>query len=246
MLKQRGRKIPSAKSAAATLYDRAKDYYEKNRPLKTDSEGFVSFWQWNAKEKNVEYNRMPLSDAYKHFARHYAKQAWQIDSDPPQIRKLYLATSLDKGNVAEVTNLAKIDLLEQVLAESMLDGHDVAAQSAATLLGTKGGAGELLASQDGRVRVLVQATMAKNRRVRFAALETVMALKPQTPFPGSSFVAETLTWFAKADGQRILVSAHPKSGEAAQLAGYFGTQGYRGELATNGREAMRQAAFRSL
>ncbi len=268
ILKRRGHTIPTREAAAAALYQRAKDYYEKNRPLKTDAEGKVSFWTWNTTEKKVEYVQMTVPDAYRHFAWHYARQAHELAPKQPWIRKLHLAATFDRTTHQNgldeekpldeaLLQLADTEILEEILCESMSDGHDGAALAAATLLGMKGNvndnADDLLASKDGKPRVLVQATMAENRRVRFAALESIMALNPTKPFPGSSYVVEALMWFARADGKRILVSAHPKQAEAAQTAGYFialsdenskpSTElGYRGELAGNGKEAMRKAA----
>ncbi len=256
ILERRGQKIPEPPEAAATLFARAKDYYDKNRPLKSDADGMVSFWTWNAAEQKVEYVEMTVPEAYRYFAWNYARQAWQIHPKHSQIRELYLATIFDRAahsngldkpvtpdnkEIGDVTELIDIKLLERILAQSGKDDHDGTATVAAVLLGRLGSTEELLVSDDGRPRILVQATAAKNRRVRFAALEAVMSLKPDTPFPGSSLIAEALTWFAHADGRRVLVSAHPKQTDAAKTAGFFIESGYSGELASNSRDAMQKA-----
>jgi CheY-like chemotaxis protein len=84
--------------------------------------------------------------------------------------------------------------------------------------------------------------MAKDQRVRFAALEAIMTLQPEKPYAGSSYVAETLLWFAHANGQRVLVVAHPKLADAAKTAGFFIGCGYQAELAQTCRETMQLAA----
>jgi CheY-like chemotaxis protein len=68
-----------------------------------------------------------------------------------------------------------------------------------------------------------------------------MTLQPEVPYSGSSFVAETLVWFSRAEGRRILVSTHPKLSNAAKTAGYFIGCGYQGELAQTCRAAMQFA-----
>ncbi len=159
ILTRRGHRIPDAEQAAATLFARAKDYYEKNRPLKSDVDGMVSFWIWNATEKKVEHVEMSVPDAYRHFAWHYARQAWQIEPEQPAIQTLYVATTFefaaykngldkpipaDNREINDVAELIDIKSLEQILSESMNDGHAGAAQVAATMLGMGGNAEDLL------------------------------------------------------------------------------------------------------
>jgi len=261
-LKERGFKIPDAENAAATLFVRANDYFEKNRPLKPDSDGYIQFWNWDEKEKKPRYIRMLIPAAYRFFAYRYAEGAYRIQPEIQEIRQLYLTTlfertayingldkplNLDESGLTGIADKmepdqsSRLKLLEQVLKDGIEKEHYAAAQAAAVLLGKQGNK-ELLNTADGKPSPLVQAVVAKDRRVRFAALEAVMSLKPDVPYPGSSLVTETLIWFSRADGRRVLVSAHPKQTNAAKTAGYFIGCGYKGELALTCREAMQIAA----
>lgn len=256
-IRQSAGRLPTAEEAAATLYHRAKDYYERSRTLKTGPDGYVRFWNWDAGEGKPRYIRMLLPSAYRLFALRYAGQAYRLQPDDPTIHRLYLAALFDravhlggldgpvdwqKTGVADALEETTPERLRQVLQDGIDSQHYAVAQAAAQALGERGEASELLASQNGRPGPLVQALDCPDRRVRFAALEAIMTLKPEKSFAGSSYVTETLAWFSRADGAAVLVSAHPKTSEAARTFGYFIEQGFRGELATTSGEAMRKAA----
>jgi hypothetical protein len=265
LLQKRHLKIPNSEDASAILLARANDYFEKNRSLKPGFDGYVRFWNWDEKEKKPNYIQMLLPAAYRSFAFRYADHAYRIKPEIQEIRRLYLAaffeqTAYNNGRDAPFDLEAlgvnefvrKVEpepkqqqiLLEQVLRDSLSKEHFAAAQVSAMLLGGLGDVKSLLlrGSSDGKPGLLVQAVIAKDRRVRFAALEAVMRLQPAEPYPGSSFVSESLIWFSRADGQRVLISAHPKQSSAARTAGYFIGCGYDGELATTCRSAMQLAA----
>ncbi|MDR3232655.1 MAG: hypothetical protein LBT46_03130 [Planctomycetaceae bacterium] len=92
------------------------------------------------------------------------------------------------------------------------------------------------------IESLAKATVAQNRRLRFSALQAVMNLKPSQPYAGSSLVAETLIWFSKADGERIIVTAHPKISAASEIGSYFMPLGYKNIAAATCREALQAAS----
>lgn len=260
-----GRK-PSATEAVATLYGRAVDYCNRNRSLKVDSDGYVRFWNWSEDEKKANYIRMTVPAAYRLFAYRYALQAWRISPEgSPEhdaVRRLYLMTLFDRtahlngldepldpenGSLKDELDDLKISDLEQILDQAIEKEHYGAAKVAATLIGKQiadeeNPARKLLNSKEGKPRSIVRAVACPDRRVRFAALESIMSVKPDSPYPGSSFVAEALDWFSRADGRRILIAAHPKYSEAAKSAGHFIGLGYQNDLVANGKEAMQKAA----
>jgi len=69
-----------------------------------------------------------------------------------------------------------------------------------------------------------------------------MRISPTEPFAGSSIVSETLVWFSKSDGQRIVLSGHPQMASAIQTANLFLGDNYTTEMATTNRELHRLAA----
>ncbi len=248
---------PTAEKAAVVLYKRAKDYFEKNRGVKTDADGYVKFWNWDANEFKVKHIRMLVPAAYRLFAWRYASLAHQILPDDDGIKRLYLLTLFDRtanlngldtplGDDPSKLRVAAAELsvaqLEAMLKEGIESEHFAAAQIAATLLGERNVDELLYDSNSDKPRILVQALSAPDRRVRYAALEAVVKLKPQRPFPGSSLVVDNLTWFARSSGKRVVVVAHPRQSIAAKVGGHFSSCGYKAELAETSARALRAAA----
>ncbi|MDR0869660.1 MAG: hypothetical protein LBN39_02605 [Planctomycetaceae bacterium] len=234
---------------AAALAARANDYIEKNRPLRSDADGRVLCWVENGKDGKAQTALLSVPAAYREYAYRCAKQAYSLDT---AFETLYYLTAFERaahkkeeGKEYEqeaVPASLSPSSLERILTESLKREQYGAAQVAATLLGEKGKAETQLNTADGQPSPLVLAVVAKNRSVRFAAAEAVMKLKPQKPYPGSSFVSETLTWFSRADGRKVLVSAHPNQTDAMRTAGHFIACGYKSEIAKSCKEAMRAAA----
>ena len=248
---------PTAEKAAVVLYKRAKDYFDKNRALKSDAEGYVRFWNWDAVENKPKHIKMLVPAAYRLFAWRYASLAHRVLPDDDGIKRLYLLTLFDRtahlngldtplGDDPAAFQYAFGELttaqLETVLKEAMASGHFAAAQIAATLLGERTADELLYDSPSDKPRIHVQAVAAPDRRVRFAALEAVMKINPEKPFPGSSLVVDALTWFAGSEGKRIAVVAHPRQAIAAKVGGHFAVCGYQAELAATSAAAMRTAA----
>ncbi|GHT18209.1 hypothetical protein FACS1894189_5790 [Planctomycetales bacterium] len=256
LLKQRQIKVPDLAEAVALLYARGNDYLTRNRPLNADADGNVPLWYWNETEKKPMYMAVPLVAAYRLLALRYAAQAYSLDSETLSVKQLYLITlfeqavyhngldeplDLDATGLNEKVGDATTGFLEQMLKQSIEKEYYAAAKVTAMLLGKRGNAA-LLNNTGTKGSLLVQAAVSKDRRLRFAALEAVMSLKPAEPYPGSSSISETLVWFSKADGQRRFIAAHPKLSYATQTSGFFLGNGYKAETAASCREAMQRAA----
>ena len=256
-VEKRQKTRPTAEQAAVVLAQRAKDYFEKNRAVKIDPDGYVRFWNWDAKEGKPKHIRMLIPAAYRLFAWRYASLANRILPDDDGIKRLYLLTLFERaahlngldtplGDDPATFHAAVGELttaqLEAILKEGIESEHFGAAQIAATLLGQRT-ADELLYDAVGnKPRILVQAVAAPDRRVRYAALEAVMALKPDKPYPGSSLIVDALTWFVASEGKRIAVVAHPRQAIASKVGGHFAACGYQAELAATSSAALRVAA----
>lgn len=95
----------------------------------------------------------------------------------------------------------------------------------------------------GRPSTLVKLVTHPDRRIRFTAMEAILGLNPQQPFTGSSAVADALGYFAASTGERKALIADPNVGRARDVAGLFtSTNGARGEVASNSRDAVRIVA----
>jgi hypothetical protein len=95
----------------------------------------------------------------------------------------------------------------------------------------------------GRPSALVKLVTHPDRRIRFAAMEAIVALNPQQPFTGSSAVADALGYFAASTGERKALIADANIGRARDVAGLFAAaHGTRGEIASSSRDAVRIVA----
>jgi CheY-like chemotaxis protein len=75
-----------------------------------------------------------------------------------------------------------------------------------------------------------------------AAIEAIVALRPDRPYPGSSFLPEAISYFAASSGTRRVLVGAPHAEDAIQLVGSLIAAGYEIDTATNGHELVRKAA----
>ena len=120
-------------------------------------------------------------------------------------------------------------------------GHTAAAKGAAQILGDSGDA-RLLTRDGANPSPLVQALRSSDRRLRVAAVEAVMKLKPTMPFAGSSYLTDALADMIGATGHRRAAIAFPTLESLQELAGMTNAAGFQTETATNGRQLFAAAA----
>ncbi|MDR2171120.1 MAG: hypothetical protein LBP59_13330 [Planctomycetaceae bacterium] len=243
------------KKSVQTLYKRARDYYSRNRHLRADEDGKIRFWNWNESNKSAEYIQLNVLDAYRLFAYRYAKLAYEIadknGDDFDMVRRFYISAlfeyisyidglddmlDLDSSGLYGVVSSLPLLQLDRIMTEAIAEEHFEVARVAAALWGRVGNTASFISSAGGQPHPLIRAITAPDRRLRFAALETIMKLNPSSPFQGSSHVVDTLVWFAKAEGQKKVVVTHPKLSEASRFLGQLIPLGYSGELATTCRK----------
>ncbi|MDR1053764.1 MAG: hypothetical protein LBL39_06275, partial [Planctomycetaceae bacterium] len=149
---------------------------------------------------------------------------------------------LESSGLLRVATSLPLVQLNRVMTDAIAEEHFEVAKVAAIIWGRIGNLQSFTHPANGQPHPLVRAVAAPDRRLRFAALETIMKLNPTAAYQGSSLVAETLVWFARAEGQKIVVVIHPKLAEASRFAGYFIPLGYSNELATTCRKGFLLAA----
>lgn len=245
---------PSAKLAVDMLTRRAKDYWEGREGFPSAVLGRVDVWTWDPVGKKLESTPIPVESATRLAAARLAEAAHSIAPDDHEVLLLHLATALEEasqsagrdkplksgGTAAKRVTGQGPATVEGVLQFAIDAGHPAAATAAARILGRIGSAGELL-YRGPEPAPLVQAMRRPDRRLRMAACEAVLELDPAEPFAGSSFVLDTLGYFAGTSGQPRALSAAPTSQEAQRVAGYLAVLGYEVDIATTGREAVRLA-----
>ncbi len=101
---------------------------------------------------------------------------------------------------------------------------------------------ELLLHQGPAASPLVLAAIHADRRVRMAALESIVALQPTRPYAGSHYVPQALAFAASTGGGPKALLAGPKREEMLRLAGFLAARGIGVDTATNGRDMLRLAA----
>ena len=257
------RNVPNQESAAATLYAMASNYFRGKVPFMTDADKNVSLWILKEGAELPKFVTIHEDEASRYFAEKFARYAHCIDPQKPAYRQLWLVTFFDLkgsnlGNLKEadlstnnsikydekllrdMLNGLSIDDVESALRFAMLQDHPIAARVAAELMGEIGDV-EAIIYKRGSQSALVKAAGFSDRRVRFAALQSIIKLNPDRPYPGSSVVTQSLVYFTRATGQKRAVVVCPWLGDATAIANLLAPLGYTSETATMGRQAMQLA-----
>jgi len=255
MVKKLSRNVPNQVKAAETLYSMASNYFRGKAPFMTDANNEVSFWMLKEGEELPVFITDGEDVASRYFAEKFARFATCLDPQKPTYRQLWLVAFLDlKGAEIGSDNLITLDeeLLKAMLAGLTIDdvesalrfamqqGKPIAARVAAELMGEFGDV-EAVIYKRGSQSALVKAAGFSDRRVRFAALRSIIKLQPNRPYPGSSTVSQSLVYFTRATGKKRAVVVAPWLGEATSLASLLDPLGYTSESATTGRQAMQLA-----
>jgi HEAT repeat protein len=254
-LEQLARKVPLRQEAAEYLLARAEEYYQHRQPVGPVVEGHVQFWRWDAAQRRPVAKSLLPDDAQLATAARLASHAYAIAPDDSAVRRLFVAATLDAaayaagldaplpdgpGTPVATASAFDVKLLEEVLRFTVLGGHPAAATAVVRILGRKGTAEQLLASGE-HFTPLVLAARHGDRRLRLAALETIVRLHPQQGFAGSSHVPESLAYFTATTGNRRVLIAGMGAEKAMHSAGALMSSGYQIDVAPNGRDMLRRA-----
>jgi len=255
MVQKLSRNVPNQAQAAEILYSMAGNYFRGKVPYMTDADNKVSFWMLKEGEELPVFITDGEDVASRYFAEKFARYATCLDPQKPAYRQLWLVAFLDlkgaeMGSDNSITldeNLLQamlsgltIDDVESALRFAMQQGKPIAARVAAELMGEFGDV-ETVIYKRGSQSALVKAAGSSDRRVRFAALQSIIKLQPNRPYPGSSTVSQSLVYFTRATGKKRAVVVAPWLGDATSLATLLNPLGYTSESATTGRQAMQLA-----
>ncbi len=248
-------RLPTRRQAALLLAQETRSYFNRQRALRADAGDRVEVWFWDAAENRLAMKRYQSADAALLIAARLARQAHAVAPDDHQIRLLKLTTELElaayenglskplpsgEGTVSAEVSQCGSEVVEDVLELAMATEHIPAATAAARILGSIGTAEELL-YQGSRKAPLVRAAQHADRRLRFAALEAIMKLRPAGPFAGSSQVLEAIGFFAASGGTRRALIAGPGTEASRQIAGFLAGLGYEIDTASTGNGLIRLA-----
>lgn len=247
---------PDKETAAALLASEAALFFEQQKPLSREMEGQTPYWEYDDATGKVKETWIGRNDAYRRLAARFAREAYSVLPEHPGLELLHLTTSLEDaayrngldnplpmdaetpaGQAAE----HGVEMLTDVAMFAMAEGRPAAATAAVRILGQIGSPEKLLyvGADPG---VLAQAAKQSDRRLRYAAVEAIMALAPEQAYPGASDVLTTLLHIASSEGRRIAVVAGPRPQKTSHLAGQILALGYEAEPYPDGRKAIERAA----
>ena len=244
---------PTTAEVRHMLATYARDFYSGDRFVRPDAQDNAVVWRWDAKSKQPVRVKMRARDVSMVVAARLARDLVEIAPEDKEYVQLFLGASLEvDGRLARagipqaiVTRQATTEAIKQgpevldaLLESTMKSGHIYAARAAAKLLGEHGDV-SLLRTANARPSPLVRAVKHRDRRLRFAALEAIMKLNPQGPYPGSSYVSEALGFFVGSRGQRRALVLYADLAEAQRQAGLLGAAGYDAEATTSPRMAFK-------
>jgi hypothetical protein len=248
----------TASPDAERLLTNALDRYRRGtRAFAADNNGEVVLWDWDAPAEKLGYLCYSADEAQTIWMARLAFALAQLRPENLAYRRQALLLGFDaaippRGGADSRTSATRPDeqafhamaasadvaLLNSVLADALKQHRSRAAIRAAELLGEREDAG-ILYSRTPEPAPLAAALDYPDRRVRFAALEAIMRLDPQSPFPGDSRVPSALGYFATGANERRAMVAMPIAGQATTLAGRLSGLGVEAEAATRGAPAVR-------
>jgi hypothetical protein len=150
------------------------------------------------------------------------------------------AVPRDKDSAFSIAADMGAQTVESALSYALARDHAAAATVAAQILGEIENA-EMLVRTGADPCPLAAALTHDDKRLRFAAAQAIVALKPTRPFPGLSHLKSALVYFATSAGTRKAIIGFPNIETARNLAGMVNSLGFDGETATNGRELLIKA-----
>jgi CheY-like chemotaxis protein len=246
--------LPSKSDAERFLHGEVVSYLEGKLPGKLDHENRIEMWKWDDTQKRPVRGLFDPIAAPLLLAARLGSELTAIAPENRQYRLLHLVASLESAKAESgwdqplpsgtgtAFDFAKknLDMSEEVLRYSLDRGH---VGSAIAALEVMGGAGDasFLRSSGGQPREVAKALRHPNRRVRFAALQAVLQIAPQSPYAGASYLPEALGYFARTAGTRRVLIGHPRPEISQSMAGIFLELGIDSDVTSTGREALQLA-----
>jgi hypothetical protein len=254
-LKKLGGALPSKDQAVRLLMDNAKKYFNHRQIVPGVADGKTEVWHWDESQRQCVVESMAAGDASRALAERLARQAFDIAPENAAAVQLHIATMLEAAAyknglskplddktgaaAAEAINLGP-KAVEAAMGYAMADGHPASATAAAQILGQIGKAEELLYSGS-KPCALALALQNPDRRLRIAAARAIAELKPKRPFAGSSYMLQTLGYFASSSGMRRALLAGANVEDLRRMVPALSAAGFQADTATNGREVMQMA-----
>ena len=210
-------RVPTRAEAGKLLQREIRAYLAGDRPLSTDHTGQVEFWDWNDQASALAARSYVAADANVFLAERLSRDLSALGPENAAHRRLRLRcllehdkirTGLDQplprgeGTAYSLANRMGPGEVNQVLTEALDAGQLGAALGAVEILSEIGGPA-LVDGRIGKPAALVRAAGHGDRRLRFAATGAILRLGSESPFAGSSRVADNLVGFPQILDLRV-------------------------------------------
>lgn len=251
------RSVPSSVYGAAELLTkRAKHHLDGNPPIKTDVDDTIEMWTWSAEQNSVVPNVLNSKAAGAVTAARLARDAYELYPNLDTARLLLVSRlqvdqslgGLDEllpkgiGSAYQIGRAQGITAACSALEYSLDNGHEAAAVGACELISHLCHASPEAGSG---WTPLVRALQYPSRRVRYAAVRSIMKIDPRQRFVGSSFLMEALIDLAKASGSPGAVVGMPRRDANDNLSGLLSSMGFSVAQANEGRPLLKLATSSS-
>jgi hypothetical protein len=244
----------NSEQAEQTLQAAITSYVKGSPPFTPDESNQVELWFWNDTTKSLSSQRYSADEARVIWMARLASALAQLRPGNCDYERHALMTALEAvsfnspphvstGAAPAIQKLlASADpaLLNETLADSLAANYAYSAAAIIDELGKRGDV-SILYTGNAKPSPLASALTHPNRRVRFAALQAIMAIDPASPYPGSSKVPDALTWFADSSGEKQALVAMPTNVMSTDLAGKLAAHKYLAAATNRGRDAVDMA-----
>lgn len=244
--------IPDRPEAAERIAAFGRRFFLRTIPLGPSADGTRTIWLWNAETGAAESKTLSDEEVYRIRAAYLLHGASKVDHSNRQIaaeaavalgeRILYdngLDNPPDTDRFQREFGAISNEELLAALEWSLKSGRSKGGVIPTLLLG-KTGEKSLVLGQNGPT-ALVRAACAPDRRLRFAALEAIDAIAPETSYPGSANVVNALLHFASASGKRFALIGVSKLENGSLIGNCFSDSTVRVMPVTSGGTLIRLA-----
>ncbi len=254
---------PSQDQVFDLLIETTRNYLDGRVSLPVDVDGNATVWTWDAEKNTPVATAYPAPQAATRIALRLAADALSIDPSNETARQLYLVTLLQLAGQTSAWD-APLELsanspaarasefgvgpLRTAMETALRENRVPAAIAAAKIferLGPARAKAILAADKKNQPAPLVRAVRAADRRLRFVACEAIMNLNPQKPFPGASYVTESIVFLASATGANRAMVAGGNNASNRRIAGFLAERQWEVDRAITGREMMEKLTARA-
>lgn len=253
--------ISAAESSgvATRLLQRARDHFNSKIKYTVEPDKLVTTWVWNEALGTVQERRVTPEEAALQDGLFFAKAALDVAPDRLDVQTSYLTMLLTQettvsgygrpiragaGTVHDLAASLGAEVVSRSLEEALETQHPAAAIAALQIL-AKIGTVQQVRSVSTRQSSLQRALNYPNRRVQFAAVQTIVALDPTTRYPGTERViavlGKALTQAEASQPRGLVLDAIIERGQT--ITGFLQTMGYEPILMRTGREGFKTAAI---